>query len=199
MDFIVLEIMEVCKLGGSSSLPLTRERLTTPNLGGNYVISGYNLNKGGVLDDIILEERPSWWNYTIDIITSWLIGFILLVLAFTFLHQSSQIYIIIVYTSILFVFLGPIIKAFMERISTILRVHKHKLVLEKGIFNKQIKEVSIKDIRMLELQQKFWQRILKIGNIAIATAGTSGYELVVTGLKDPQNIITKINEIKHTP
>lgn len=150
------------------------------------------------MNNVILEARPSWWNYITDIITTWIIVFILFILALAFVIPESKEYSIIVFVSLFIIYLSPVLNAFFERKSTVLRVYEFKLVLEKGIFSKHIKEISISDVRMLELQQKFWQRLLKIGNIAIATAGTAGYELVVAGLNDPADIISTINNIRHS-
>ena len=150
------------------------------------------------MNDIVLEARPSWWNYIVDIVTTWFVGLILFIIALGVVLPEHDEYSYIFFLAILFIYISPVLKAILARKNTVLRVYDNKVVLEIGIFSKHIKEVTIKDIRMLDLQQKLWQRIFNIGNIAVATAGTSGYEMVITGIKDPKYVISKINEIKHT-
>ena len=76
----------------------------------------------------------------------------------------------------------------MKRASLVLRVYHDRVVLQKGFFSKDIKEVFISDIRTVETKQSFLQRIFRFGDVMIATAGTSGYEDVAVGLPNPTGI-----------
>jgi uncharacterized membrane protein YdbT with pleckstrin-like domain len=63
-----------------------------------------------------------------------------------------------------------------------------KAILERGVLSKEIKEIFIPDIRTIDVKQSLLQRIFRIGDIMIATAGTDGYEDVIYGLPDPKGI-----------
>ena len=82
----------------------------------------------------------------------------------------------------------PIIVALWQRASLVLYVYRDRVVLEKGFFSKDIKEVFISDIRTVETKQSLPQRIFRFGDVMIATAGTSGYKDVAAGLPDPTGI-----------
>jgi len=107
-------------------------------------------------EKVLLEVRPSWWNFFWHIVFFWLII--------------------------------PIIVALWKRAGLTLRVTDEKVILDKGVLSKNIKEIFISDIRTIDVKQSLLQRIFKIGDIMIATAGTSGYEDVAYGLPDPKGI-----------
>jgi uncharacterized membrane protein YdbT with pleckstrin-like domain len=89
---------------------------------------------------------------------------------------------------VFFWLLIPVVVAVWQRNALVLRVYQDRVVLEKGILSKHIKELFISDIRTIDTQQSLLQRIFGIGNIMIATSGTSGYEDVALGLPDPLSI-----------
>jgi uncharacterized membrane protein YdbT with pleckstrin-like domain len=107
-------------------------------------------------EKLLLEVRPSYWNYIWHWIFCWLIL--------------------------------PVIAALWNRAALVLRVYEDRVVLEKGVLSKEIKEIFISDIRTIDMRQGLFQRMFGIGDILIATAGTSGYEDIAYGLPDPRNI-----------
>jgi len=107
-------------------------------------------------DDLLLEARPSNWNFFWHWVFFWLII--------------------------------PLIVALWKRAALVLRVYGDRVVLEKGVLSKDVKEVFISDIRTVDTKQSLLQRMFKIGDVMIATAGTSGYEDVAYGLPDPRGI-----------
>ena len=107
-------------------------------------------------EELLLEARPSWWNFFWHLVFFWLII--------------------------------PLIVAFWKRAALVLRVYGDRVVLEKGVLSKNVKDIFITDIRTIDTKQSLLQRIFKIGDVMIATAGTSGYEDVAHGLPDPRGI-----------
>ena len=98
---------------------------------------------------------------------------------------------------LLFFFLiFPLFFAIIGRSSLRLYVFENRLVLERGILSRHVKEVFLKDVRTVDVRQTFPQRIVGIGSLMIATAGTSGYELVVKGIPDPLGVMEKINSLR---
>lgn len=105
---------------------------------------------------VLLEVRPSWWNFFWHIVFCWLII--------------------------------PIIVVLWKRASLVLRVTEDKVLLEKGVLSKNNKDIFISDIRTIDVKQTLLQRMFGIGDVMIATAGTSGYEDVAFGVPDPKGI-----------
>ena len=111
---------------------------------------------------LLLEARPSWWNFFWYFVFGWLIV--------------------------------PVIIALWKRAGLVLRVYSDKVMLERGVLSKHITQVLISDIRSVDTKQGVIQRIFRIGDIMIGTAGISGYEIVAQGLPDPRGIVDLILE-----
>jgi len=86
----------------------------------------------------------------------------------------------------------PLIIAFWRRASMLLFVYKDNVILERGVLSKNTTQVLISDIRSLDTKQSFVQRIFRVGDIAIGTAGMFGYEIVAQGLPNPKSVANLI-------
>ncbi len=113
-------------------------------------------------DKLLLETRPSWWNFFWYFVFGWLII--------------------------------PMFIALWKRAGLVLRVYNDKVVLERGVLAKHITQLLISDIRSVDTKQGVFQRILRIGDIMIGTAGIAGYEIIAQGLPDPTGIVNLILE-----
>jgi len=82
----------------------------------------------------------------------------------------------------------PLIVALWRRAGLALRVFEDRVVLERGVLSKDVKEIFISDIRSIDVRQRFLQRIVGIGDLMIATAGTDRYEHVALSLPKPMSI-----------
>ncbi|MBI2441288.1 MAG: PH domain-containing protein [Lentisphaerae bacterium] len=88
----------------------------------------------------------------------------------------------------------PLLIAVWKQASLTLRVYRDRVVLETGLLAKRTVDLAITEINTVEIHQTFFQRLLRIGNIKMATSGVEGYELIARGLPRPQ----RINEIVAT-
>jgi len=84
------------------------------------------------------------------------------------------------------------------------RVYGKRLVLTddeavyvKGVFNTSTTEIRLADIRSVEVDQSFWDKIMNIGTVRIASAGSDGWEIEIDGLPSPSNVRRIINEGRH--
>jgi len=80
----------------------------------------------------------------------------------------------------------------IRRRSKKLKLHIDYLVFSEGIFFTSMQKVFIQDIMTTELTKSVWERILNLGTIRIATAGTDGYEIELKGYSDPDEIVKYI-------
>lgn len=115
-------------------------------------------------EKLLLEARPSWWNFFWHFVFFWLII--------------------------------PLIIALWKRWALVLRVYEGRVSLEKGVLSKNFTELFIKDIRTINIKQGLVQRIFKVGDVMVATAGTAGYEIFAYGLPHPRRVRDLIIEQK---
>ena len=81
-------------------------------------------------------------------------------------------------------------------VNNYLRVYPERVVVIRGLLSRQEKEVFCGDIRTINVSQGLFQRIIGIGDLQIASAGTGGYEIDAYGLPNPRGIKDLILENK---
>ncbi len=80
----------------------------------------------------------------------------------------------------------------LRRRNTVLKLHIDYLVYQKGIIFKSIDWVYFQDIKNIRIEKGITDSMLGLGTLAIATAGTGGYEVVISGFAHPEEIMRYI-------
>ena len=79
-------------------------------------------------------------------------------------------------------------------VGTTLIVTGERTILRRGLLARQTTEVQHEDVKTLEVNQRFLERLLGVGTIAIGSPGHSGMEIVVSGMPDPQRVAELIRQ-----
>lgn len=115
---------------------------------------------------VIYEGKPSMWrNYP---------AFCLLAIALTVVTMGIGVI--------------AFIPLWLRSANTKLTITDEKISLRTGILSKRVSEVYHTDIRSINFIQSLEQRLFRTGTIEIGTAGTSGVEIKVSGLSNPEKI-----------
>ena len=77
---------------------------------------------------------------------------------------------------------------------TQLTITSERTRLRKGILSKSITEVWHQDVRNVQLNQTFFQRLLGVGSLGISSAGQAGLEISVSGIPDPEQVKDLIDQ-----
>lgn len=76
----------------------------------------------------------------------------------------------------------------IDRLNASLEITTKRTVMHHGIFSKSSSEVVHDNIRNIQIDQSFLQRVSNVGRIGISSSGQDGVELQVNHLKDPDNL-----------
>jgi membrane protein YdbS with pleckstrin-like domain len=95
--------------------------------------------------------------------------------------------------------LVPLLIAWLKRRSTVLRVYRGRVTLERGLFSKCDRELFVRDIRSIDIDQSFLARLANIGDLTISTAATVDSAERVDGVPNPQHIRDLIIAQRQTP
>ena len=79
---------------------------------------------------------------------------------------------------------------------TQLTVTSERTRLRKGILSKSVTEVWHQDVRNVQLDQTFFQRLLGVGSIGISSSGQAGLEISVSGIRDPERVKELIDQYR---
>jgi uncharacterized membrane protein YdbT with pleckstrin-like domain len=82
----------------------------------------------------------------------------------------------------------PPIIASIKRAGTVLRISPHRITLTRGLFSKCYRDYNPRDIRSLDIDQSFFQRIAGIGDLTISTAATAEGTERITSIPNPQAV-----------
>lgn len=86
-----------------------------------------------------------------------------------------------------FLVIPPIVACF-RRASTILRIFPDRITVERGIFSKCYQDYNPRDIRSIDIDQSFGQRLVGIGDMTISTAATEEGAEEIRGIPNPKAV-----------
>jgi len=84
--------------------------------------------------------------------------------------------------------LVPPLAAYFRRTSTVLRIYPRRITLERGIFSKCYQDFNPRDIRSIDVDQTFFQRLLEIGDLTISTSATVEASEQLKSIPDPTGV-----------
>lgn len=82
----------------------------------------------------------------------------------------------------------PWIIAWIKRSSVVLRVYPGRVTLRRGLLSKCERELFMRDIRSIDIDQSLIGRMVNIGDLAISTAASADATEHVLGVPNPQKI-----------
>ena len=83
---------------------------------------------------------------------------------------------------------------FFKRMETTLIVRPDEVAFEKGILKRDSIEIGMRNVRTVQVTQRLIQRLLNVGDIAIASSETDVYEIRVANMPSPHDIRNQIQE-----
>ena len=75
-----------------------------------------------------------------------------------------------------------------DRLGASIEITTKRTIMHLGIFSKSSSEVVHDNIRNIQIDKTFLQRLTNVGRIGISSSGQDGVELQVNHLKDPDNL-----------
>ncbi|MCX6899432.1 MAG: zinc ribbon domain-containing protein [Verrucomicrobia bacterium] len=91
----------------------------------------------------------------------------------------------------------PLIVAWWQRASVVLRIYPGRITLERGLFSKCYREFLAKDIRSLDIDQGVLARLVDIGDLTISTAATVDASEEIGGIPHPKQVRELIISQRH--
>ena len=82
----------------------------------------------------------------------------------------------------------PPIIAYFRRASTVLRIYPQRVTIERGILSKCYQDINPRDIRSIDVDQSFLQRLVGVGNLTLSTAATVDAAEEVNSIPDPRGV-----------
>lgn len=84
----------------------------------------------------------------------------------------------------------------LKCLKTSFTVTTHRTILRHGLLSKSTSEVRHADIRNIQLQQSFSQRLFGTGTIGISSSGQSGIEILISGIANPEEVVSLLRGLQ---
>jgi hypothetical protein len=82
----------------------------------------------------------------------------------------------------------PPIIAWVRRSAVVLRVYPQRIRVERGLLSKCYQELNPRDIRAIDIDQSFFQRLVGIGDLTLSTAASADATEQLRCIPDPQGV-----------
>lgn len=82
----------------------------------------------------------------------------------------------------------PPIIAYFRRNSTVLRIYPQRITVERGLLSKCYQDINPRDIRSIDVDQSFFQRLVGVGTLTLSTAATVDAAEVLSSIPDPKRV-----------
>ena len=86
--------------------------------------------------------------------------------------------------------------ALLDKKSTIYTITSRRVKSKRGIFSCTTREVTIKDIKVINLKQSIIEKLFDLGTIEVGSAGTAGIEVIFYGIAQVPEVKNMISEQK---
>ncbi|MDI9369875.1 MAG: PH domain-containing protein [Synergistota bacterium] len=120
--------------------------------------------------------RPAWRGFLVW----WLVAAVLAALAIYAISSHNAPWWTIG------VALIPVLYIALQRCSVEFIIKNDEVTFEKGIVSKQSVEIGMQQIRSIEVRQTVFQRMMGVGDLLVASSGTSAYEIIVPSIEEPK-------------
>jgi membrane protein YdbS with pleckstrin-like domain len=84
----------------------------------------------------------------------------------------------------------------LQTLGTKLTLTNERITLRNGILSKYTNEVFHTDIRNVQLDQSFFQRVFDVGALRVSTSGQEGIEISVQGIPHPKRVRDLIDKYR---
>ena len=82
----------------------------------------------------------------------------------------------------------PFFVAWIKRSAVVMRVYRGRVTLKRGILTKCERELFMRDIRSIDIDQSLLGRMVGIGDLSISTAASADAVEGIEGVPNPQRI-----------
>lgn len=81
-----------------------------------------------------------------------------------------------------------------QALGTTLTVTDRRTIYRRGLLSKHTSEIMHRDVRNLQIDQTFFQRIFDVGTVGVSSSGQADIEIVVKGMPRPYEVKRLIDQ-----
>ncbi len=96
----------------------------------------------------------------------------------------------------LLIAIASVAHALLSRATTHWTLTSDRLIAREGIFARRNRQLELADIRAIEVEQSFTQRILGLGDIAVSSAASADYLIRLRDVNAPESLADTLRQAR---
>lgn len=140
-------------------------------------------------EKLIWQGRPTW-KWSVSFMLKWgLVGLLPLIIGIL-LDRITNVPIAWFFAATVIFIAGVVVLAWIKRLDSHYTVTSRRVIVRRGIANRNERSASIDRIQNVNTKQGFYGRILNFGDIEFDTAGSDigDSDLALRGINDPHDM-----------
>jgi uncharacterized membrane protein YdbT with pleckstrin-like domain len=132
----------------------------------------------------------SWWHFAREFV----MAFAMCAGGLFLLGESpgnSLLGLVLMLGSIVLVLLGG-----LARRGITWRLTSDRLIERRDVFTSSHQEMELIDVRSIEVSRSLIQRLLGLGTVAVASAASAEFLIVMTDIRDPQHVADTLRQAR---
>ncbi|HZP45413.1 MAG TPA: PH domain-containing protein [Candidatus Binataceae bacterium] len=125
---------------------------------------------------------PSWWHFTRELLVAFAL-FLGGAYCLGVPHLDNRVGLALVLLAV--VVFGM---AALARRSTSWSLTSDRLIERRGTFANRRREMELADVRSIEVDQSFFQRLLGLGDVAVASAASAEFLIRLSDIPNPEEV-----------
>ena len=140
-------------------------------------------------ENLIWQGRPTW-KWSVSFMVKWgLVGLIPLIVGVV-VNRVADVSIALFFAATVIFIAAVVVLAWIKRLDSHYTVTSRRVIVRRGIANRNERSASIDRIQNVNTKQGFYGRILNFGDIEFDTAGSDvgDSDLALRGINDPHQM-----------
>lgn len=140
-------------------------------------------------ENLIWQGRPTW-KWSVSFMVKWgLVGLIPLLVGIV-VNRVADVSIALFFAATVIFIAAVVVLAWIKRLDSHYTVTSRRVIVRRGIANRNERSASIDRIQNVNTKQGFYGRILNFGDIEFDTAGSDvgDSDLALRGINDPHQM-----------
>jgi uncharacterized membrane protein YdbT with pleckstrin-like domain len=88
---------------------------------------------------------------------------------------------------------GVLLIGFVRRIATVYMISTQRLWIRRGILSKHVQQTRIDRVQNVNTEQRFIERIMRVGTVDFDTAGTDDSDFRFVGVSSPSQVAEAVD------
>jgi uncharacterized membrane protein YdbT with pleckstrin-like domain len=139
-------------------------------------------------EEVVFEGHPSWRGLLSFYIGSVVVAAVIAVIVALVVSTAVGVLVGVA------VFAVALVVGFVKRMATTYLVTNQRLYIRRGILSKREQQTRIDRVQNVNTDQRFRDRILRVGTVDFDTAGTDDSEFRFVGIANPGSVVRAVDK-----